>query len=146
MSVLRMRVFSTAFKVEAVRRLEGGEALAKVSRELGIARKLLYEWRSAWRREGVGGLNRKRGPKPGGRRRVLDRPRLELGSGNSAVEAATPAGELQQSKARIAELERTIGRQQVDLDFFRKALRLIDAPQPGTPPRGAVASTRSSKR
>src|ERR1700683_290664 len=141
MSNERMRVFSTAFKAKVVERLEDGEALAKVSKELGIARKLLYEWRSAWRRHGVSGLNRKRGPKPG-RRRLSDQAPSE----SSTAKAGTPAAELKQAKVRIAELERVIGRQQVDLDFFRKALRLTDAPQPGTPVGGAVASTRSSKR
>jgi transposase len=138
-----MRVFSTAFKASVVRRLEAGEALATVSKELGIARKLLYEWRSAWRQLGVAGLNRKRGPKPG-HRRLSARPSSELEAGSSASEAAT-AVELARAKARIAELERTIGRQQVDLDFFRKALRLTDVAQPSTPARGAAASTRSSK-
>ena len=138
MSDRGMRQFSTAFKAEVVRRLEAGEALAKVSRELGIARKLLYEWRSAWRRLGVAGLNRKRGPKPG-RRRRSDRPPSE----SSTVKEGTPAAEAQQAQARIAELERIIGRQQVDLDFFRKALRLIDARDPSS---GATPSARSSKR
>ena len=91
--------------------------------------------------QGVAGLNRKRGPKPG-RRRLSDRPPSE----RSTAKAGTPAADLQQAQARIAELERTIGRQQVDLDFFRKALRLIDASQPDSPAPGAVASTRSSKR
>jgi transposase-like protein len=36
-----------------------------VADELGIRRKLLYEWRHAYRKHGVAGLNRKRGPKPG---------------------------------------------------------------------------------
>src|ERR1700675_86843 len=99
MSNHRVRVFSTAFKEDVVRRLEAGEALAKVSRELGIARKLLYEWRSAWRRHGVAGLNRKRGPKPG-RRRRSDR----LPSESSTAKAGTPATEAQQAQARIAEL------------------------------------------
>lgn len=145
MSDRRMRVFSTAFKANVVQRLEAGEALAKVSRELGIARKLLYDWRSAWRRQGVAGLNRKRGPKPG-RRRLSAGRSTDLVTGSSTSDAPRPAAELKQAQARIAELERIIGRQQVDLDFFREALRLIDAPQPGTPARGAVASTRSSKR
>src|SRR5450755_4226543 len=65
-----MRIFSSPFKEQIVRRLESGEALAGVSKELGIARKLLYEWRWAWRRHGAAGLNRRRGPKPG-RRRAL---------------------------------------------------------------------------
>ena len=60
MSNHRLRVFSTGFKEDVVRRLESGEALAAVSKELGIARKLLYEWRWAWRRHGAAGLNRRR--------------------------------------------------------------------------------------
>ena len=64
MSQQGMRVFSTAFKEAAVVRLAAGERLAAVARELGIARKLLYEWRAAHRRFGVAGLNRRRGPKP----------------------------------------------------------------------------------
>ncbi len=133
MSDLAMRIFSTAFKVDVVGRLEAGEALTAVSRELGIARKLLYEWRAAWREFGVAGLNRKRGPKPG-RGPLVDR---------SDLQRQEPA--LARAKARIAELECVIGRQQVDIDFFHKALRLADAPQPAKPVRGARASMRSSK-
>ena len=102
-----MRIFSTAFKESAVLRLGTGERLAEVARELGIARKLLYEWRAAYRKLGLSGLNRRRGPKP---------------------------SELARAQARIAELERKIGRQQVDLDFFHEALRLIDARDPSSAP------------
>src|ERR1700759_5802115 len=70
MSNHRLRVFSTAFKQDVVGRLEAGEALAAVSKELGIARRLLYEWRWAWRRHGAAGLNRRRGPKAGLRRKM----------------------------------------------------------------------------
>jgi hypothetical protein len=92
-----------------------------------VRRKLLYDWRQAYREQGVAGLNRKRGPKPG-RLRVKKEP------------AGDP---LSQAQARIAELERLVGQQQVDLDFFRRALRLIDAePASGSAP----SSTRSSKR
>jgi hypothetical protein len=51
--------------------------------------------------------------------------------------------ELKKAEARIAELERVIGRQQADLHFFREALRLWDAT---TPNGGAPISTRSSKK
>src|ERR1700728_3677921 len=54
----------------------------------------------------------------------------------------TPAAlsELARAQARIAELERKIGRQAIDLDFFPEALRLIDARDPlcrATPYSGA---------
>jgi transposase len=46
-----------------------------------------------------------------------------------------------QARARLAELERLVGRQQVDLHFFREALRLWDATSQES---GAPTSTRSS--
>jgi hypothetical protein len=51
--------------------------------------------------------------------------------------------ELARAQARIAELERVIGRQQADLHFFREALRLWDATSRSG---GAPTSTRSSKK
>jgi transposase-like protein len=122
-------VFTTEFKERAVLRLEAGEQFSAVAAELGVRRKLLYDWRKAYRRLGVAGLNRKRGPKPG--------------QGPSSPSGrATPADPLAQAQARVAELERLVGRQQVDLDFFRRALRLTDADSPSG---SAPASTRSSK-
>jgi len=145
MSDQPQRAFSTAFKESVVLRLRAGERLAAVAEELGIRRKLLYQWRHAYRRLGVAGLNRKRGPKPGGKSSGSPPGRASPAAPSSpdgAPAAARPGGELAQAKARIAELERVIGRQQVDLDFFRTALRLTDAaPQSGIAP----TSTRRSK-
>ena len=148
MSNHRVRVFSTTFKEDVVRRLESGEALAAVAKQLGIARKLLYEWRWAWRRHGAAGLNRRRGPKAGLRRKMAtgDPPGAALASSAPSAEATSaPVAELARAKARIEELERLVGRQQLDLDFFRKALRLADALQGPPPARGETNSTRSSK-
>jgi hypothetical protein len=62
--------------------------------------------------------------------------------------ATDAASELARAKARIAELERKVGKQQMDLDFFREALRLIDAVEAKTlaAETSATSSTRSSKR
>jgi transposase len=145
MSDQAQRAFSTAFKESVVLRLRAGERLAAVADELGIRRKLLYEWRHAYRKHGVAGLNRKRGPKPGSKGTGSPSGRASPAAPSGpdvAPAAAPPGGELAQAKARIAELERVIGRQQVDLDFFRRALRLTDAaPQSGIAP----TSTRRSK-
>ena len=62
---LQFRTFSTTFKIAAVERVEAGEAVLPMARELGIPRKLLYGWHKAWKADGAAGLNRKRGPKPG---------------------------------------------------------------------------------
>ena len=62
------RVFSTELKEEIVLRLEAGERISAVSAETGIRRKLLYQWRDAYRAMGVAGFNRKRGRKRGWKR------------------------------------------------------------------------------
>lgn len=134
------RQFSEAFKEAAVRRLEAGEKIAAVAAGIGVRRKLLYQWRDAWRAMGSAGFNRKRGRKPGWKA-------AEAAGAAAAPDAVAPAApasqELRKAQARIAELERLIGRQQADLHFFREALRLWDA----TPPNGgAPISTRSSKK
>ena len=133
MSQQGMRTFSTEFKEGVVLRLEAGERLAAVADELEIKRKLLYEWRAAYRKLGAAGLNRKRGPKPGGARASPD----------AAPATPAPLSDLARAQARVAELERKIGKQQMDLDFFREALRLIDARDRSS---RATPSTRSSKR
>lgn len=126
MSERTNRVFTTEFKEQAVHRLEAGASASALAAELGVRRKLLYDWSKAYREQGVAGLNRKRGRKPG---------RLP-------VKRETGGDALSQAQARVAELERLVGRQQVDLDFFRRALRLTDAaPASDTAP----TSTRSSK-
>ena len=55
MSDQPQRAFSTAFKEGVALRLQAGERLAAVADELGIRRKLLYQWRHAYRRHGVVG-------------------------------------------------------------------------------------------
>ena len=59
------RSFPPSFKQAAMVRLEAGEALTAVARNLGVSRKVLYGWRALWRSEGAAGLCHKRGPKPG---------------------------------------------------------------------------------
>jgi transposase len=123
------RQFPTAFKLEAIRRTEGGEGVLPVARKLGISRKLLHEWIKAWKDHGPEGLNRKRGPKPGPRR--------------LKPQAKDKRSALAEARARIAKLERLVSRQQMDIDFFRNALRSLERPgAQGTP---VSASSKSSK-
>lgn len=108
--------YPVAFKVKAIKRVERGEGVSPVARDLGVTRKALHDWVRAYKAFGPEGLNRKRGPKPG-RRRLKPVPDVAAGEGRGALAAA---------RFRIAELERVIGRQQLDLDFFRQALRALD--------------------
>jgi transposase len=104
-----------------------------LARKLGVSRKLLHDWRKAWKLHGPTGLNRKRGPKPGPRKL---RPLTEPAAKGSS-------GELAQARAKIAELERKVGQQALDIDFFHKALRALEAADR----QGSIApaSRKSSK-
>jgi transposase len=120
--------YPTVFKLKAIKRVERGEGVSPVALDLGVTRKALHDWLRAYKALGPEGLNRKRGPKPG-RRRL------------KPVSEATPD---KASQHRITELERVIGRQQLELDFFRQALRALE----GMPAQGKhrSASAKSSKR
>jgi transposase-like protein len=128
----RNRQFPTAFKLKAIKRAEGGGGVLPVARELGISRKLLHDWIKAWKALGPEGLNRKRGPKPGPRRL---RPLQATEEKRSA---------LAQANARIAELERLVGRQQLDIDFFRRALRALERPAVQGKPASALSKSSKS--
>jgi hypothetical protein len=56
------------------------------------------------------------------------------------------ARDLVEARRRIAELERKIGQQQVDLDFFKEALRHLEASRRYSSVHGETASSRASKR
>jgi hypothetical protein len=130
---VKLKTFPTAFKLAAIKRLEAGEAVLPLARELGVSRKVLHDWRKAWKLHGPAGLNRKRGPKPGPRKlRPLTEPA-----------AKSSSGELAQARAKIAELERKVGQQALDIDFFHKALRALEA----VDRQGSIApaSRKSSK-
>lgn len=127
----KSRQYPTAYKVKAIKRVERGEGVLPVARELGISRKLLHDWIKAYKVHGSEGLNRKPGPKPGPRKL---KPVPTYDDKRSA---------LAQAKARIAELERLVGRQQMDIVFFRKALRGLG--RPVVQGKNVSASSKSSK-
>ena len=104
------RVFSAEFKKAAVERAMAGERIAVIAAELGVRRKLIYEWKDRLAELGEKGLKRQRG-----------RPR-QTGEG---VDAQAGRGELLAARKRIAELERKVGQQELELDFFGEALRRI---------------------
>ena len=132
---LPYRSFTTAFKEAACQRISRGDKVMPLSREFGVPRKLLYNWFNSWKLEGVAGLNRKRGRSLG--------TKLERKSPDTRSTLQPAASDLASAKARIVELERLVGRQQVDLDFFRKALRALS--DQDTQGKTVPASLRSSK-
>jgi transposase len=111
-------VYPVSFKIKAIKRVERGEGVLPVARDIGVTRKALHDWIRAWNAMGVDGLNRKRGRKPG---RLKLRAVAMTGTGNGALAVA---------QSRIVELEQMIGRQQMELDFFQQALRTLEKKGP----------------
>jgi transposase len=130
MSKKKCRVKSREFKLAAVSRLLAGENVSTLARELRVLRKDLYVWRDRFR---SGGPEALRGP---------GRPhKVAAGPVATATSAAAEA-----ARRRIAELERKVGQQQIDIDFFRAALRQVEGTRRANAERGVTASTKSSKR
>jgi transposase len=129
MSEGKRRVFGREFKLAAVERLLAGESVAALARELGVASGHLYKWCGHFRRGGAEAL------------RPACRPRKGFG-----VRDLEAMGDRASADKRIGELERKIGQQQVELDFFRRALRQVGEARRPSDGSGVAASTRSSRR
>ena len=107
--------YAMELKLAAVRRVQAGESVRMVAQELGIRRKRLYVWKDRYAELGEAGLKRRRG----------GRPRKEALTAMNGTEARAACGELLAARKRIAELERKVGQQELELDFFGEALRRI---------------------
>jgi transposase-like protein len=121
------RVFTREFKLNVVRRILKGESVSALHHELQIKRSLLYRWRDAFRKEGAAGLQRRAGRPPG----VADPPSVA-----SAEEVVA---------RRMANLERKIGQQALDIDFLRRAFKRVKESRPKNTAAGAKASTERSE-
>jgi transposase-like protein len=53
--------FSREFKLEALRRMEAGENVSVLARELGVSRKSIYQWRNRYRLGGGNALRSRGG-------------------------------------------------------------------------------------
>jgi transposase len=123
------RKFTSEFRVEVARRIEQGESVSKIHYELDIKRSVLYRWRDAYRKEGAAGLARTPGRPPGVPNPAVPKP------GTSAEDAL---------RQQIAALERKVGQQAVQLDFFRRAFKRVKESSQNSASTGATASTRRS--
>jgi transposase len=106
--------YGSELKLAAVRHVLAGESVSAVAQELGVRRKRLYVWKDRYAELGEAGLVYRRG----------GRPRKQVAVVNG-WEATAGRGELLAARRRIAELERKVGQQELDLDFFGEALRRI---------------------
>ncbi|OKP63395.1 helix-turn-helix domain-containing protein [Ensifer adhaerens] len=137
----RQRFIDEDQKLQLLQRMEAGETVSKLADEVGISRQRLYEWRDQLRLH-CNLKSRRRG-----------RPaRSTTGVGEdlplqSAVDQPTPQEKvLTKARRRIRELEQKVGQQQLDLDFFREALRHFEEDQRRSSAPGETGSSKSSKR
>jgi transposase len=117
------RQFSREFKLKALALMEEAANVDALAQELGIRRELLYVWRRKFLAGGAEAL------------RNAGRPRPAAGSAE-----ALPA------ERRIAELERKLGQQALEIDFLEGALRRIEASSRPSKGPGATASSPRSRR
>jgi transposase len=136
MSERLRRRFSREFKLRVIERLEAGESGTALALELSIKRTIIYRWRDLWRHGGEMALRGKPGPRTKAEALELERSRG----------VAARANDLAEARRQIAELQRKVGQQQVDLDFFKQALRRIEVSrQPSNGPGVTVSSPRSRR-
>jgi transposase-like protein len=134
------RRFSREFKLAVLERMVAGENVSALSRELGIARKCLYQWRDRYRIGGAVALRSRGRPT---KVEVLAMGGASASPHRDGKPPPEPPDELAKARRQIAELERKVGQQQVDLDFFKGALQRIEASRrPSDGPGGTGSSPR----
>ena len=116
---------SREFMLKAVERLEAGERASALAIEQSLQRTIIYHWRDRFRAHG--GMP-------------------EVVGGESTRASRARADGLTQARAQIAELERKVGQQQLDLDFFRGALQHIEGSRRPSDGPGVTASSPTSRQ
>lgn len=144
------RRFSREFKLAALARMAAGENVSALCRELGIKRKYIYQWRERFRLGGPFALRSRGRPKNTDLAAMRSGAELEPLADTQGrplpMPPPEPPDELARARERIAELERKIGQQQVELDFFEGALRRIEASRRPSDGIGGTASSSRSRR
>lgn len=109
--------YSKEFQERAVRRMKLGDNVSQLSRELGVHRTCLYRWK------------RQLGLRPQGR--------------NRAVAEDWRDRRIETLEAKIARMERIVGGQWQELDFFESALRRIERKDAMTGGGGSTSTPKS---
>lgn len=116
----RPRKYPEEFRQHALERMETCDNIAGLARELGVRRKWLYKWRDQ-----VCG----RVPESESESRSANKPK--------------PRAEDRERK-RLAELERLVARQALEMDFFKGALQRIEELRRKREQTSGAASTSKS--
>jgi transposase len=109
--------YSRELKIGTMRELDAGKSIAHVSRQYQISPKRLEVWRGEWRAQGELAF-------PGSGTRPQPKGDAEL----------------------IAQLERKIGQQTMEIDFLKKALRRFrEHPLPNVGNGNSASTSKSAK-
>lgn len=109
--------YSRELKIACMRELDSGKGMAEVARAYQLSPKRLETWKSEWRAKGELAF-------PG--------------------KGARPQGRLDAD--RIAQLERKIGQQVLEIDFLKKVLRRFKERPLGAVANGGAGSTSKSRK
>ncbi len=117
----KRRTYSLDFKRQAIERMKACTSVTALAQELGIRRKWLYKWKHEFQEK-------------------------KSSEGSSARTKSQDRCDKKISKLqkRIADLEQLSGRQALEIDFFRSALRRVEKSRQGTEISGGRASTVKS--
>jgi transposase-like protein len=121
--------WTRAFKLRAMSLMDAAEDVTALAADLGVRRELLYKWRRKYLAHGADALQQ------------IGHPLFVPASLEPPV-ASRPEDAAAAAQRRIAELERKIGQQQLDLDFFRAALRHVREQRPRQGGSGETTSTQ----
>ena len=113
------RRFSREFKIAAVRRVLDGEELCKVAQDIEVRYALLWKWR----------------------KRVVEKGEDHLYLVGRRKGQPLPMRDVSKDR-RIAELEKIVGRQQMEIRFLDKALRQVEELRQEKKDDGGAASSK----
>ena len=117
------------FRIEIAQRMLAGENVMALSKQYQLARSLMYRWRDRYRKHGVEGMQA-----PIGRPKPVPR---------SSKAGKQPTEE--RLRQRIAELERKVGQQAVEIDFFKGVFRRLEELPKAKRHGGEASTTRSGE-
>src|SRR5687768_12836309 len=115
------RLFSREFKIKAVKRVLGGEPVGRVARDLEVRPELLWRWR----------------------KRVVEQGEEHLYDVGRRAGSSDPPRRGENQQKRIQELERLVGRQEMEIRFLDKALRRVEELRQEKNDDGEAASSKS---
>jgi len=116
----KQRRFSREFKLSAVRRVLEGQRPTAVARDLQVAEDMLWRWRKT----------------------VLEKGEEHLRGVGRPTGSQLPGNKEASQQHRIAELERLVGRQQMEIRFLDRALRRVEELRQEKNDDGAAASSK----